>query len=137
MDDPGGAHEDERRARRPAFDRRAGRARKQQAIRQNDCVFPGRFGSPRSSTIAPALKRIGVGYTLHGWRSVARDAMADILDVDRETCEFVLAHIAKGVEGAYRRETALAKRRVAMERYSSWLAGETATTNVIQFPGAA
>jgi hypothetical protein len=82
------------------------------------------------------LVAIGItGITLHGWRSVARDALADELDVDRETCEFVLAHIAKGTEGAYRRETAIAKRRVAMERYSSWLKGETATTtNVLQFP---
>jgi hypothetical protein len=63
--------------------------------------------------------------------------MADVLDVDRETCEFVLAHIAKGVEGAYRRETALAKRAVAMERYSSWLAGETAATNVIPLKATA
>ena len=111
---------------------------KQRAIRQNDWIFAGRYGSPRaSSNIAPALKRIGVGYTLHGWRSVARDAMADVLDVDRETCEFVLAHVTRGVEGAYRRETALAKRRVAMERYSQWLAGETAATNVVQFPTTA
>ena len=111
---------------------------KQQAIRQNDWVFPGRFGSPRASaSIALALKRIDIGYTLHGWRSVCRDAMADELDVDRETCEFVLAHIAKGVEGAYRRETALAKRRIAMERYSSWLAGETAATNVLKFTALA
>jgi integrase len=112
---------------------------KQEAIRQNGFLFPGRFGSPRgSATIAPALKRIGItGITLHGWRSVARDALADVLDVDRETCEFVLAHVAKGVEGAYRRETALAKRRVAMERYASWLAGETAATNVVKFPATA
>jgi integrase len=49
---------------------------KQQAVRQNDWILPGRFGSPRgSSSIAPALARINVGYTLHGWRSVARDAM--------------------------------------------------------------
>ena len=112
---------------------------KQHALRQNDYVFPGRYGSPRfASTIAPALKRIGItGITLHGWRSVARDALADMLDVDRETCEFVLAHVAKGVEGAYRRETALAKRRVAMERYASWLAGETLATNVVKFPSSA
>ena len=110
---------------------------KQHALRQNDYVFPGRFGTPGRQLSPPLSSASASAYTLHGWRSVARDALADVLDVDRETCEFVLAHVAKGVEGAYRRETALAKRRVAMERYSSWLAGETAATNVVQFPGAA
>lgn len=111
---------------------------KMAAIRQNEWIFPGRYGSPwGSSSVAKALAKVGVGYTLHGWRSVARDAMAEKLDVDRETAEFVLAHVTKGVEGAYRRETGLAKRAVAMERYSQWLGGETATTNVIKFPGAA
>ena len=98
---------------------------KQRAIRQNDWIFPGRFGSPSSSpSIAKALARIGVGYTCHGWRSTCRDAMADELKVDAETAEFVLAHIKKGVEGAYRRATAIEKRRVAMERYLLWLAGQ-------------
>ena len=63
--------------------------------------------------------------------------MAEKLDVDHETAEFVLAHVAKGVVGAYRRETAIAKRRVAMERYWAWLAGQKGDKNVLQFPGAA
>jgi integrase len=34
-------------------------------------IFPGRYNSPFSSTaMAPALARIGVGYSRHGWRSV-------------------------------------------------------------------
>jgi integrase len=105
--------------------------KKQEAIKQNGFVFPGRYGSPwGSSSIAKALAKIGVFHTLHGWRSTARDAMADVLDVDRETAEMVLAHVTKGVEGAYRRATALDKRRVAMSRYAAWLVG-VASTDVV------
>jgi integrase len=107
---------------------------RQAALRQNEWVFPGRYGSPwGSSSLAKALAKIGIKYTLHGWRSVARDTMADVLDVDRETAEMVLAHVTKGVEGAYRRATALDKRRVAMERYGAWLAG---ASNVVPLHAA-
>jgi integrase len=106
----------------------------QRQVRCSDFIFPGRFGSPvASSTIAPAMRRIGIGpdVTNHGWRSVCRDAMADRLDIDHETAEFVLAHVKGGVEGAYRRETAIAKRRVAMERYADWLCGREPASNVV------
>jgi integrase len=109
----------------------------QRQVRCSDFIFPGRFGSPlASSTIAPAMRRIGIGpdVTNHGWRSIAKDAMAEKLDVDNETSD-VLAHVKGGVEGAYRRETAIAKRRVAMEKYARWLSGETG--QVIAFPSKA
>jgi hypothetical protein len=50
--------------------------------------------------------------------------MADKLDIDGETAEFVLAHLKKGVEAAYRRGTALARCRIAMRRYAELLAAE-------------
>ena len=107
------------------------------AIRQNDLVFSGRYGGPRgSSSIAKALAKIGVGYTLHGWRSTVRDVMADKLNVDRETAEFCLAHVTGGVEGAYRRATGIAKRVVAMERLALWLAGQEPASNVVPLHAA-
>jgi hypothetical protein len=36
--------------------------------------------------------------------------MADRLDIDRESAEFVLAQVKSGIEGAYRRKTVLANR---------------------------
>jgi integrase len=96
------------------------------ATRSSDFMFPGRFGDApiASSAVEPALARIGItGLTLHGWRAVAKDAMCDILDIDQETSEFVLAHVKSGLEAAYRRSTALDKRKTAMSRYSDWLAG--------------
>jgi hypothetical protein len=57
--------------------------------------------------------------------------------VDDETASFVLAHVKKGVEGAYRRETAVARRWVAMERYAEFLEGREPETNVVAFKKAA
>jgi hypothetical protein len=104
------------------------------AGRTDGFLFRGRFNNAiATSTVASALARIGVTGTRHGWRSVAKDVMSDILDIDNETSEFVLGHVKKGVEAAYRRQTAFAKRRVAMGRYALWLAGEEAETNVVPF----
>jgi integrase len=108
----------------------------QRQLYSGPVIFPGRFGAPFRSTSAwGALKRLGIGgpATLHGFRSLAADTMADRLDIDRETREFVLAHVPGGVEAAYRRETAVEKRRVAMQKYADFLAGKTPDTNVVAF----
>ena len=109
--------------------------RGQQALYSGEVIFPGRGGSPFGSfTALEALRRLGVeGVTLHGFRSLCRDVMADRLEIDHETAEFILAHVKRGVEGAYRRETALAKRAVAMQRYADFLLGKAAETNVVAF----
>jgi hypothetical protein len=44
--------------------------------------------------------------------------MAEELGIDDETCEFVLAHVKRGLEGAYRRGTSLAKRATAMQAWA-------------------
>jgi hypothetical protein len=42
---------------------------------------------------------------------------------------------AGAVEGAYRRETGVEARAIAMQRYANWLMDEKA--NVVAFPGRA
>jgi integrase len=108
----------------------------QSALRSSErYIFPGRFNTPiATSTVGPALAKIGVGYTRHGWRSLVRDALADRLDVDGETCEFVLGHVKGGVEGAYGRQTGFLKRKVAMQKLADWLSGVDAGSNVVSFP---
>jgi hypothetical protein len=54
--------------------------------------------------------------TLHGFRSALRDWAGDETDYSREICEAALAHVVSGVEGAYRRGTAFAKRRQLMPK---------------------
>jgi integrase len=58
--------------------------------------------------------------TLHGMRSTFRDWCGDETDHPREVAEAALAHKTKGVEGAYRRQTALAKRRLLMIEWSQF-----------------
>jgi integrase len=93
-----------------------------------DLIFRGRFGAMATSTPRIALRVIGVEFTRHGWRSVCRDAMSDELGVDDETAEFVLGHIKRGLEGAYRRGTALAKRAIAMQAYAGFLGGTSSVS---------
>jgi hypothetical protein len=101
-------------------------------------IFPGRYNSPFSSTaMAPALAWIGVGYSRHGWRSVWRDYCGEIGDIPRDVAEFQLAHITQGVEGAYRRMTALEARRVHVQRYSDWLNGIESASNVVPLKASA
>ena len=45
-----------------------------------------------------------------------------------------LAHFAKGVEAAYRRSTALEKRRIALTLWARHVVGDTADDVVVPFP---
>jgi integrase len=110
---------------------------RQMKVRTGDPVFPGRSGSPISYTgfaRAPSEAGIDAG-TPHGWRSIFRDWAGDIGDIPRKLAEAALAHSLGETEGAYRRRTAVEKRRAVMDRYAQWLLGETA--NVVAFPARA
>jgi integrase len=80
------------------------------------------------------LRRLtgGVGATTHGFRSSFRDWAGDVADVPREIAEAALAHVAGGsVEQAYRRGTALERRRRLMSDWASWCASTPAADNVV------
>jgi integrase len=104
--------------------------------RTADAVFPGLSGSPLSYTAfsrAPGKAGIDAG-SPHSWRSIFRDWAEEVGGVGRETAEAALAHSLGKVERAYRRETGVEARRVAMEKYAGWLTGES---NVVAFPARA
>ena len=65
----------------------------QRAMRCSGVIFAGRFGGPlASSTIAPALVRLGITSTsLHGFRSSFRDWAAEN-GVEDNVAEFSLNH---------------------------------------------
>jgi integrase len=114
----------------------SGRARQildiQAARRMSDVIFPSAFGSPFERTsVTRGLARLGIAGTLHGWRSTFRDCAADEIHAENEIAEFALGHVKSGVEGAYRRQTALARRAALMEEWARWLAGATPISNVI------
>ena len=69
--------------------------------------------------------------TVHGMRSSFRDWCGDETTYPREIAESALAHITGGVEGAYRRGSALEKRRQLMEQWSQFCGGEEQSGKVI------
>jgi integrase len=106
----------------------------------SDLVFPAdrHGGKQHPRILAHVLHRVlGVDATVHGFRSAMRDWLGDKTSVEREVAEMCLAHFARGTEGAYRRKTALEKRRVALQLWERHVTGLATTEVVVPFVGAA
>ena len=99
------------------------RAQKQRAT--GPLVFEGgKESTPISDTaMVKALRAAGAGdATLHGLRSSFRDWAGDETQYSRDVAEAALAHVVRDkTEAAYRRGTALAKRREMMTDWASYL----------------
>lgn len=91
-------------------------------------VFPGQ---PRKSdgeerplsdmAMLMLIRRMGYDVTMHGFRSSARDWAGDETSFPREIVEHALAHkVGDSVEAAYRRMTALMKRRELMKTWAAY-----------------
>jgi len=66
--------------------------------------------------------------TVHGFRSSFRDWVGDQTNYPRELAEMALSHaLESDVEAAYRRETAIEKRRELMEAWARFVSGEEVT----------
>lgn len=97
-------------------------------------IFKGnKSGFAIGENIATRLLRDLVpGITLHGMRSTFRDWAGDRTGFAREVAEAALAHaVGDSVERAYRRETALEKRRALMAAWAVWCAGTSPVDNVV------
>lgn len=107
-------------------------------LKVNDYIFPNPSKlKPFSENGTRALlHRMGrPDVTTHGFRSSFRDWAGDCTNVQREVIEAALAHrIKDGVEAAYRRSSALEKRRELMERWSSYSAHQQ-TGDVVRLHG--
>ncbi|MGU3495096.1 tyrosine-type recombinase/integrase [Xanthobacteraceae bacterium A53D] len=104
----------------------------------DDLAFPGqKKGNPLSDmTLTALLRRLNVDATAHGFRSSFRDWAGDETSFPREVIEQALAHtIQSKTEAAYRRGTALEKRRQLMSAWGSFVEG-TPTGNVVPMPVA-
>ncbi len=89
-------------------------------------IFPGRtITRPMSNMVfLMTLRRMGVPFTAHGFRSSFRDWAAESTNHAPEICEMALAHtISNRVEAAYRRGDLFDRRRDLMEDWASYLAG--------------
>jgi integrase len=88
-----------------------------------DFVFPGsKGGGLWSTTLLILLQRqMNRAVTAHGFRSAFRDWCGDEGDVPRELAEASLAHVIKDqVERAYRRKSAVERRRTVMEQWCTY-----------------
>jgi integrase len=105
------------------------------AQRSGDLVFPGRDGQkPLGQTgLRHVLKQLGRRHvTAHGFRSAFRDWAGDHTAFPREVAEAALAHVVGDkVEAAYRRGTALEKRRKLMEAWAKYCAQPIAGAEVV------
>jgi integrase len=103
-------------------------------VRTGDAIFPGRSGLPLSyNSFAQAPAKAGIDAACpHGWRSVFRDWAGDIGEIARDLAEAALAHSLGATEGAYRRLTAVDRRRAVMETYARWL--NDGNAKVVAFP---
>ncbi|WP_027230709.1 site-specific integrase [Phyllobacterium sp. UNC302MFCol5.2] len=95
--------------------------------RRNDFVFPGeRKDRPLSaSTLEMLLRRMKIKpFTPHGFRSSFRDWTGDETSFPRELAEAALAHaVGDATERAYRRSSALEKRKKLMIAWASYIDG--------------
>ncbi|MCH7852125.1 MAG: tyrosine-type recombinase/integrase, partial [Candidatus Marinimicrobia bacterium] len=98
--------------------------------REGEFVFPGsRAKHPLSSMpMLEMLRGMRSSLTVHGFRSTFRDWCGDRTNYPREMIEFALAHaIGNKTEAAYRRATALEKRRNLMQAWAKFCTSPTWT----------
>jgi integrase len=109
--------------------------------RVGDYLFPGAAdGAPLSNMAMLELLRgmAGNGYTVHGFRSAFRDWAGDQTHFPRDVIEFALAHKVKDkTEAAYRRSSALEKRRRLMDTWAAYCERPGSSGNVVSLHGAA
>ena len=89
-------------------------------------VFPAPAGrKPMSdSTLSKLLRELGIDAVPHGFRSTFRDWCSEAAQAPREVAEACLAHVVRGVEGAYARSDLLERRRKLMDRWAAYLASD-------------
>ena len=92
-------------------------------------VFPSPVGrKPMSnSMLSQLLRELDIDAVPHGFRSTFRDWCSEFAQAPGAVAEACLAHVVKGVEGAYARSDLLDRRRNLMERWAAYLNPEPAT----------
>lgn len=102
--------------------------------RRDEWVFPGnKRDKPLSGMVLEMqLRRMEFGhYTPHGFRSSFRDWAGDETEFPREVAEGCLAHkVGDATENAYRRSTAIKKRRNLLMAWANYITG--ASGEVVQ-----
>lgn len=89
----------------------------------SDLLFPSpRGGQLADMAMTALMRRRGLAYVPHGFRSTFRDWAGDHTEYPREIVEAALAHaVGNRVEAAYRRKDALERRRPLMQDWANFL----------------
>lgn len=89
----------------------------------SDLLFPSpRGGQLADMAMTALMRRRGLAYVPHGFRSTFRDWAGDHTEYPREIVESALAHaVGNRVEAAYRRKDALERRRPLMQDWGNFL----------------
>ena len=123
----------------PLCDRARAIIAEMRAVATGPLIFPSADPDRPLSNMAMLmlLRRMGrKGLTVHGFRSSFRDWCGDATSFPREIAEHALAHkVGDETEQAYRRATALAKRRKLMDAWGRYCATEPKSNNVVPFRG--
>jgi integrase len=101
----------------------------------DDLIFTaGENRAGSNMMMAMLLRRMGCNeFTVHGMRSTFRDWAGEATEFPRELAEQALAHTLQSkAERAYRRQTAVERRRALMEAWANFLDG--ATAQVVEMP---
>ncbi|WP_298689314.1 site-specific integrase [uncultured Sphingomonas sp.] len=95
---------------------------KPEDYRPKDLIFAVGGAARSNMAMAMLLRRMGYRITTHGMRSTFRDWAGDATEFPRDLIEQALAHtISDKVERAYRRGTAIERRRVLMKKWAEYL----------------
>ncbi len=95
---------------------------KPENAKPEDLVFAVGGAARSNMAMAMLLRRMGYKITTHGMRSTFRDWAGDATKFPRDLVEQTLAHtISDKVERAYRRGTAIERRRVLMQKWAEYL----------------
>lgn len=96
-------------------------------LQPGDLIFANRGRGLSNMALLALLRRLKVDATAHGFRSTFRDWAGDVADFPRELAEQALAHVVRDrTEAAYRRNTAVERRRALMAAWADYLSGAAA-----------
>ena len=95
-------------------------------------VFPSLAGGKPIgvATLSKLMRELDIDAVPHGFRSTFRDWCSESAQVPRDLAEACLAHVVRGVEGAYARSDLLDRRRTLMKRWAGYLANDASGTVV-------
>jgi integrase len=99
--------------------------RQQEQSNGSPYIFTGYSQRPLANkTMLNSLRSMCIKDSVHGFRSTFRNWAGDVTMFQREIIEECLAHqVGSDVERAYRRTTALEKRRVIMDAWADYCTG--------------